>query len=268
MKKNFLIVIFIVIFNFFFYANCCFAQDVITFAGVPDIEPFVIEKHDKITGYFPDIIYELAKRAGFKAEIKLYPFKRAYKYLTAGEVDGIISIYYKNERKQYMIYSESPTLISCIYVFVKKGHEFKFDSMEDLYGRRVGKIFGWHVDSQEFQKAAAEGKIIIDEGGKNCEQNLKKLMQDRFDCFITSDNLVRYYANKMGITGQISHLNKVIAMNYTHFAISRKSKSIINKSDFMNKINKALKDIHNDGTYEKIQNKYFGTKSMEKGKIK
>lgn len=201
----------------------------------------------------------MAKRVGFKAEIKLYPFKRAYDHLVEGEVDGIISIYYRKGREKYMIFSRNTTLIGRVYAFVKKGREFKFDSMEDLYGKKVGINHGWTVDNDEFTKAVREGKILIDDGGKTPEQNLSKLMSGRIDCYISSDDLVQYFARKMEIYGQISFLNKVIWENRTHIAISNRSRNITNKVDFMDRIDRALMDMRTDGTLERIEHKYFGT---------
>jgi len=45
-------------------------------------------------------------------------------------------------------------------VFVKKGREFDFNRIEDLYGKTVGIQRGWFV-SDEFDKAVSEEKSLL-----------------------------------------------------------------------------------------------------------
>ena len=240
----------------------CFGETELVFAGVPNIEPFVISQGDEITGFFPDIFKEVRNRIGFSADLKLYPFKRAYRYLMDGKVDGIISIYYRKEREEYVTFSKIPTLITRINVYVLRGSDFKLTSIEDLYGKRVGIMAGWYLDNREFQQAIADNKFQIDET-RTFQAKIMKLLENRVDCFVGSENLVWLTAKNIDVSDRIVKIGDPIAKNYSHLAITKNSKKIPDCTKFMAKIDSALNDIINDGTYRKISIKYFG-KEMER----
>jgi len=78
-----------------------------------------------------------------------------------------------------------PMHYSASYIFVKKGKEFKFDSITDLYGKTIGNLRGFVV-SKEFDKAVEDKKIIIEEV-ESRQQNINKTLVDRIDGFVSND---------------------------------------------------------------------------------
>lgn len=231
------------------------AKDMIIFGGIADIPPLSFEEEGVVKGFFNDIFAETAKQAGFDIIIKLYPLKRLFLFSETGEIDGIVSIAYKNEREVFLNYSKNPIFISHLLVFVKKGREFTYNSLKDLFGKKAGVMAGWSLFSNELENAVREGKIFVDEAA-SYSQNLRKLLADRFDCMVTTELLTWYHINKLGIADDIAVLDNPVSEARTYYAVSRKTKNISNPREFISKMNSALKEVLSDGTYEKYKKKY------------
>ena len=137
--------------------NPCSADDAIVFGGVADVPPMSFEENGVAKGIFSDIFLEVARRIGWNATIRLYPFKRLDAYLRSGEVDGNTAAAYAKEREDYLVFSKSPVFISRSRVFVKKGKEFPFNGIRDLFGKKVGVMAGWPQNNPELAQAIAGG---------------------------------------------------------------------------------------------------------------
>lgn len=233
----------------------CGADEILTFGGVPRVPPFSFKEDDVAKGFFPDLFRQIVQHAGVNATIKLYPFKRLNQYLQTGKIDGAISIFHKKEREAYLIYSASPILISRTLVFTKKGKEFPFDSIADLYGKQIGTLAGWSIRNKDYDVAKNEGKFVVS-GAQSYDQNINKLMADRVDCMISTDQLTWFFLNKRNLTDDIVALEKAIDRNVTYIAISKKTKNILDTHTLMRKLNAAHTVIQNDGTYKQLLRKY------------
>ena len=233
----------------------CIAEPTLTFAGIVDIPPMTYEDGGVCKGLFPDLLQEIANRAGFRATVKLYPFRRLLAYLQEGRIDGAISVYYKKEREAFLIYSTAPVLISNTRLFVIKGQDFSFDKISDLFEKRVGVISGWALKNSELEQAIQEKKIFVDET-THYEAGLKKLMAKRIDCFVAGEQLTWYHASRLDIADDVMALKKIISKSLTYIGVSKNTPNIADPQGFMEKIDLALTAIFADGTYDRIQQRY------------
>ena len=233
-----------------------FADEYIRFVGIADQIPYSFEENGKITGIDYDFFSEISKRLGFTARIDLVPFIRGLNYMKNGTADGILQIYYKKEREDYLIYSEFPIHYSSINIFVKKGSEFIYNNIEDLYGKKVGNHSGFFV-SHEFMQAAKEKKILLEEA-RTTEMNLMKLESGRIDCFVANPDTVLFNIKKFGFTGKMVGLpTPLVPKKEVYLGLSKNGKNVKDKHDFIKSINIVMKEIIEDGTYERILNKYL-----------
>ena len=233
----------------------CLAEDALVFGGVPEIPPMSFEEDGVVKGFFSDVFREVAQRAGFEVTIELYPVKRLVVYLQAGQIDGVMSMVHTPEREKYLTYFPSPLIISRTLVFVKKGGEFPFKSIEDLEGKKIGVLLGWKTESTAFERAIQEGTIQI-EAVVQQEQNLKKLRAGRVDCIIGTELVTWYYANELGLAEDLAALETPLAEHSVFSAISKNTKNISNPQEFIEKMAAALDEVLSDGTYEELQKKY------------
>jgi len=233
----------------------CLAEKTLIFCTVPGIPPLSFEEDGIVKGLFLDVFREVARRAGFEITLILHPMKRLEVYLQSGEVDGVIAVVRTEEREGYLVYSPLPIMVSRLLVFVKKGREFPFTSINDLKGKKIGVIRGWKTENIELEQAIQEGTIQAEEVTQY-DQNLKKLMAERVDCLISSEQLTWYYANELGVAKDLVALETPIAKHSVYSAISKYAKNIVDPQEFIQKMNAALDEVLSDGTYEQLQKQY------------
>lgn len=233
-----------------------FADDTLHFVGVQNIIPFAYEEEGVKKGIDYDVFMEISKRMGFTAKIELLPWKRIWESLKKGSIDGTTTIYYKKKREEFVIYSKIPIRYTTINVFVNKGHEFDFRNVNDLFGKTVGKQSGFFI-SHEFEQAVKSQKIILDEA-RDTDRNIKKLILKRIDCLVSNPQIAKFYMKKLGLQHEIVELPvPLVPGQKIHLALSKKGKNIKDKLQFIEEISKTLKEIHLDGTFQKISDKYL-----------
>jgi len=235
------------------------AENTLVFGGLPNINPLSFEEDGVVKGFFSDVFRETARRAGFTITLKLYPIKRLEAYLQAGKLDGAVHLTHTPERDKYLTFLPTPLRISRTLVFVKKGREFPFHSVEDLEGKTVGVLLGWKAGrNTAFERAVQAGTIKIEPVVK-VEQDLKKLMAGRVDCIIGTEQLTWYHANRLGVAKELAALETPIDVVTVFSAISTRSKNIPDPQEFIKKMDAALNEIMSDGTYKALQEKYHVT---------
>ena len=233
-----------------------FADDTLHFVGVQNIIPFAYEEEGVKKGIDYEVFMEISKRMGFTAKIELLPWKRIWESLKKGSIDGTFEIYFNKKREEFIIYAKNPMRYSVINVFVNKGSEFEFRNVNDLFGKKVGKQSAFFI-SPEFEQAVKSKKIVLDEA-RDVDRNLKKLISKRIDCIVSNPQIVRFYMKKLGLQDKIVELPvPLVPGQKIHLALSKKGKNIKDKLQFMEEISKTLKEIHLDGTFQKISDKYL-----------
>lgn len=156
-----------------------------------NIPPYaVIENNKLVGGLIKDIFDELQRRVDIKVIYVRVPRARQIDKLLDGSID-ILSIMNPKwlEGKADLVYW-SPKLFSQRSVFFyKKEGWVDINSINDLYGLRVGCIRGYHygILSPYFEK----GSIIM-VSNSNLDNNLKMLNAGRLDAILDSEILLRY----------------------------------------------------------------------------
>lgn len=226
------------------------------FCGENNVAPYSFVADGEIRGIDHDLIQEAARRMGLEVRFQLLPWQRMYNYLQRGQCDAGFTIFYKKEREEFAIYVRPPLHYSTYSVFVKKGGEFSFDSVKDLYGKRVGNIRGYRV-SDEFDEWAMAGLIKVEEVTE-LKQNILKLQSGRLDCAIGHHDMSLMVIKDLGLSADIIALPTPIKASKPLFLVlSSKGSSIKDKAAFAEKFSATLETMRNDGTYGKIFNSYL-----------
>lgn len=247
-------------FIFILFMTLCprsFSDDgTLVFVGIDGTIPFSYKENGNHHGIFCDIAGEIIRRMKVDAKIDLLSFALITRYLKDGAVDGCFMIYHNKERETYLMYARTPVLRSSINVYVKKGHGFDFESVTDLYGKRVGKQSNFFT-SKAFVTAVENKRFILDEA-RTCEFNLKKLMAGRIDCYVGGDIGTRHSIKKLGLKGQVVALpTPLVYPMETFFAISRFSKKIQQQKIFIDTVDRIIREMYEDGTIQRIEASYL-----------
>lgn len=182
------------------------------------------------------------------------PWKRVIIETKEGTADGAFAAFKTPERETFVQYIEPPLHHSIYKVFVKKGKEFPFETIQDLYGKIIGKNLGFHI-SEEFAKAEAENMIQIDEAS-TMEQNIQKLDFGRVDGVVGNEQEVLYILQQRGFSDTIVPLARPVREPRPAYLMISNAAFIRKKDQVIKKLSQTLHRMKADGAFERIYAKY------------
>jgi polar amino acid transport system substrate-binding protein len=206
-------------------------------------------------GITADIVAEVFHRVDRPYSIACVPWERALAMVKDGTADGVILGYKTHERENFGIFPNTPIQLSRYSVFVQKGQEFPFETIEDLYGKTIGIDRG-HTISPEFDRAVSNGDIIVEEAA-NTEYNLRKLLAGRFDAYVNNHHVILYMANQLKLSERIIALNHPLVKPTPSYLWFSKAADIPDKDVLIQQVNQVLTEMWKDGTVERITSQYI-----------
>lgn len=211
--------------------------------------PFNYQNEQKqFVGFDVDISNEIAKRLGVKAEFIATPWDGLIGGLQADKFDIIISQMSINEERKKSVDFTDPYVITGA-VLIMRQETNDIVKLEDIKDKKVGVGAG-----STFEKVARSVQGADVRGYKSAGEYFTDLQNKRLDVII-NDSLVAAYRikqNNLALKASPSLVSKdIIGM-----AIKQ------GNTDFVAKVNKALADIRQDGTYDQLFMKWFGVKPI------
>lgn len=223
-------------------------------SGDDNFPPYSFEENNQLKGIDIDVLREITKRTGIKFSVELYPWKRLLNNTKKGLCDCSFSLFKTPERGAYAIFL-APVHYSTYGLFVRSDKLFNYKKLSDLYGKTIGKNFGFAI-SDDFDQAAKEGKIKIFEA-EGTNKLIKLARHGIIDGFAGNINVTLYEMKKMGVSNELSFLPKMLTeKRAAYLVISKKTKKQINP-EIQKQIIDMINEIHSDGTYLKIVQKYL-----------
>ncbi len=207
--------------------------------------PFTFKNEKgELTGFDVEIINEVAKRLGVKAEFVPTEWKAMFAGLDSERFDVIANQVGINEKRLEKYDFSVPYTVSGAQVIVNKDTT-DINSVEDIKGRKVGVTQGsnWEELAKksganvQYYKGANE--IFADLGANRIEAALN-------DRLFVSEYLLKNPNQNLKVTG------KTFNVEQSGLAFRKGSPELIEA------VNNALKEMQADGTYLKIAKKWFG----------
>jgi signal transduction histidine kinase/ABC-type amino acid transport substrate-binding protein len=241
----------ITVYLFFF---CCFfpsaahseAQKVIRVAGDNNFPPFeYLSDSGVYTGFNVDIMNAISIETGIRFEYYPMPWNEAVQAMRSGKVDAIQGMKYNQEREEFYDFS-APYFTSSQGIFVLKDNMY-IRKIEDLKGRKVAVQKG-DVASGLLSKV---DRLQLVETN-NQQEAVQSLIDGKVDAFIGNRITGQYFLQK---NEQQSHI-KIVGepLDTTNYAVAVMPKN----KELLTLFNQAISQIKKDGTYEKIEKKWFG----------
>lgn len=228
-------------------------QAQITLYTMENFVPYSWLQSGRQTGIDIEIIQLLSKKSGVPITIRLVPWKRVIHETKSGHVDGAFSLFRTEERESFAKFIPTPIHESTFKVFVRKGEEFKFDSISDLHGKFIGKNTAFYI-SKEFEQAKNEKLIQVEEA--SMKQNIKKLHGRRVQALVGNQQEVYYWLSIMGLSDSIVALPTPMFPSRGAYLTISNASQVRNKEELINKLSKALKEMKDSGQIDKIYAKY------------
>ena len=219
------------------------ADDTLIVGTNAEFPPFEYIEQGNIVGFDVDLINEISKIIGKKVEFKHMAFDSLLIAMQAGKINCIISgMTATDERRQYVNFSE-PYFVSKQAVIVPEDSDIQ--KFEDLKGKKIGVVIGYtgdmvvtdmYKDTSSITRYEATGQVIM------------ALTAGKVDATVLDmEPAKKYVANNKGI----KVLDTALAEEEYSIALPKDNTALLEE------LNKALKTLKENGTYDKIYAKYF-----------
>ncbi|CEG62296.1 transporter substrate-binding domain-containing protein [Legionella micdadei] len=221
--------------------------EIIRVGTLPYDPPFEIEadKDLHFFGFDIDIMTEICNR--IQADCRFIPlnFIKIFTELAAGNIDlGLGAISITESREETFLFSLPYLASSGQYVTTTAS---SIRNIEDIREKRVGSVQGTLFKALVLEKFHNLVQIIEYPAITSAFQALSK---NKVGVVITDEETARHWVSINSTMFKLLGSSIPVGIGYGIMA-NKKS------SDLIGRVNKALLDMENDGTYLKIYNRYF-----------
>jgi polar amino acid transport system substrate-binding protein len=210
--------------------------------------PFIDPQNPK-EGLSLEIARAAYKTQGYKVDHSYKPWARAIALLKRGETDIIVNTWMTEERKSYLMYSDTYTANEV--KFIKLATDpFEYNGLESLKGKRIGTVRGYG-----YGDAFTNSKSFKRDEVANLHINIKKLIAGRIDLTLEDEIVARVLIAQKDI-----HLLEQIS--FTKNSLSKKNMYVTSglanphHKEYIEAFNRGLKVIKSNGTYDRIMQQY------------
>lgn len=225
-------------------SNASSESKVLTVGTDATFQPFEYQSNGKYKGFDIDLVEAVAKEAGYdKVEWSNTAFKGLIPGLTSMKYDMVASaIYITPERMKQIIFSDTyyPGGLS---IMVPAGNT-SIRNSKDLAGKSVAVQTG--TKSVEWLKENVPSAKVVEVESNN--EMFLQASSGKADAAVTGKPAALSYAKT---DSKVKVIDKTLTTEEYGFGF-RKSDTALR-----DRINKALKTVKSNGTYKKIEQKYF-----------
>lgn len=215
-------------------------EGVFTFATSGEYQPFSYFKDGQLTGFDVEIGQELAKRMGLKPNPVTSPFSGIITGVKEGRYDAAVASHTITKERLEQVDFSDPYYLSGGHLFTRP--DGNIQAVEDLKGKEVAVALGTVYET--FAREHTDNIKTYDSD----VTALRALEQGKHDAVIT-DIIVGDIAIQQGF--QIKATGVSFSQDKQGIAVRK------GNTELLNKINEALKQMHEDGTYKQLSEKYF-----------
>ena len=215
-----------------------------------DYPPFYGKSLDK-KGPLIELITEAFKNTGYTVQVEFYPWGRAIENSKAGKVDGVVGVWYSQERTEHFLYSD-PIFPNKVGFYKRKGEDIRYKDYSDLkqQGYKLGSVIGY-ILPKGLAEAGISTLLVNDDF-----QNFKILSRKRVDLIVVDKQYAKYMLNQESLkefSENIEWMEPVLEELQQHLVISKKTK---NPKKKLNDFNKGLKMLRESGEFKNIMQEH------------
>ncbi|WP_094604864.1 Adaptive-response sensory-kinase SasA [Sporomusa silvacetica DSM 10669] len=222
-------------------------NQVLIVAGDENFPPYefvdVIDGIQVYRGFNVDLLKAVALSTGYEIQFRPMPWAEAIKALDRGEVHAVGGMKYNSERDKIYDFSEA-YMMNSLAIFVLKDMQ-AIASIEDLVGRKVA-VQKDAIAYQRLKNQPIELVLTTNQG-----EALELLVSGKVEAAVGNSLTGQYILQR---TKQYQNV-KIVggAIDSEGYCVAVK-----NGNPILGVFNKGLKDIKENGTYDKIYVKWFG----------
>ena len=207
-----------------------------------DLSPAEISSKKIISGSSTDIVREIMKRSGYKHNMELLPWKRAYRQAQEEVFTGVFSTT-RTESRENLFKWVGPIAENNYVIMTSEKSNIVINSLNDLKRYTVG-VYGGSAAAAILEKENIPVEIVPRD-----HLNALKLERERIDLWFTGRLQGLYLAKNNGVKG-LKEIYKTPS-RYMYIAFNLETSDIV-----IEKLNIILKEMEADGFVESVYTKY------------
>lgn len=213
-------------------------------------KPFSFEEGGELKGFDIDIGNAIAEEMGLEPNPVTSPFQTIIQGLNSNRYDAIIGSMSKTAEREEQVSFSDPYYYSGGAIFVREGNT-EIQSAEDLEGATIGV-----VGQSTYEEAALD--YTDQDNIQYYDSDVVALndltIEGRLDAVITAD-VVGFEAQNSGL--EIEMVGDPLWIEQPSIAVRKDDEELLAA------INEALDTIIENGTYDEISQKWFGTNLLD-----
>jgi len=213
--------------------------------------PYQIVENNEASGFSTEIVRAVFKDMGVTVNsVKAYPWERALMMIKKGSADALFSANFAEERTAFAYYPKETIIESPWVMWIREKSGLKFDSYDDLKGRKIGLVRGYSYtpEFREFIKNQKSSEEVTDD-----ETNFRKLNAGRIDYAVAELGNGYYLIKKMKLADIVPLKDHPVKSDGLYIIFNKKNVS----GDFVEKFSEELKTFKKSDVYQKLYHQYM-----------
>ncbi|MBU2712829.1 substrate-binding periplasmic protein [Zooshikella harenae] len=192
----------------------------------------------KGNGFSPQLIKKIFSKNKDEVQILILPWARALKGTIEGDYDGLLDVWYSEERAQELNFSD-PYMYNRIKFIKRTNSDITYNKFSDLKSYRIG-IVRDYAYNKEFDASKEIAKI----SERTFAINFYKLLHHRIDLTLEDELVARHEIKKISplLLKEVVFLPKVLSENKLHVAFSKENRALVEV------FNSSLEKMQKDGS--------------------
>lgn len=224
--------------------------------GWEDWRPYQFKESDgSVKGLDVEIVRAVFKRLGQDIDLVELPWKRHVNNIKDGRTDIAASASKTTEREEFASFSD-PYRTESVVMYIRKedNGKYKFKKLKDIIGTNfsLAVVRGYYYgeEFEELMKTPEFQKHVQEVNDNQLAQ--RQLVRKRVDGFLEDPIAATIELRAEGIYDEVME-HMPIYSDDIYVMFSKKSTS----EDLIKKFNESLAQIREDGSYQKIFDKYL-----------
>ena len=211
-----------------------------------------VDEAGNIVGFDPELVAEIAKRAGFEYELVNTRWDGIFVALASGEFDMVASAATITAEREEIVDFSQPYFYASQRIAVLESRASEIQNVEDLAGLRVGVQAGTTGDIYASEEIPGVEVVRYDE----ITLAFQALASGDVDAIVNDGPTSADIIEKNPELGAVL-VGPPLSEEYYGIAVQP------TKPELLDAVNKALAAMIADGTYEQLYLKWFGVKPPE-----
>lgn len=204
-----------------------------------------------LTGFDVDLIRAIGKEAGFDVEVVNMPFDGLIPAIMTSQIDTVIAAMTITEERAKRVDFTEPYYTSGLSILIREETAGKYKDVNAIKGQKLcaqigttGAMTAEKLSPGKVSTFNTEPEAFMELKAKGCEG-------------VVNDRPINLYYLAQSASDGVVEINEILTAEKYGIAVRK------GNTELLDKLNAALKTLHENGTYDKIYQKWFKLNPME-----